>query len=105
MLGRKCELRPAPPRHPRPLFQTSGILPPRALGTGARALFLELHRRPGRRSRDRRSRRGSVPGLAAVEGGLMEGGITARPQDCFALLVGASIVALFSALVATLCIK
>ena len=35
----------------------------------------------------------------------MEGGITARPQDCFALLVGASIVALFSALVATLCVK
>jgi hypothetical protein len=35
----------------------------------------------------------------------MKGGITARPQDYFALLVGASIVALFSALVATLCIK
>ena len=35
----------------------------------------------------------------------MEGSITARPQDYFALLVGASIVALFSALVATLCIK
>jgi hypothetical protein len=32
-------------------------------------------------------------------------GITARSQDCFALLVGASILALFSALVATLCIK
>jgi len=32
-------------------------------------------------------------------------GITARPQDYFALLVGASIVALFSALVATLSIK
>ena len=35
----------------------------------------------------------------------MEGSITARSQDCFALLVGASIMALFSALVATLCIK
>ena len=35
----------------------------------------------------------------------MEGSITARPQDYFALLVGAGIVALFSALVATLCIK
>jgi hypothetical protein len=40
-----------------------------------------------------------------VEGGLMEGSITARPQDYFALLVGASVLALFSALVATLCIK
>jgi hypothetical protein len=37
------------------------------------------------------------PGLIAVEGCLMEGGITARPLDYFALLVGASIVALFSA--------
>ncbi|HZB10179.1 MAG TPA: hypothetical protein VE525_13820 [Rubrobacter sp.] len=36
---------------------------------------------------------------------MMEGGITARPLDYFAVLVGASIVALFSALVATLCIK
>jgi hypothetical protein len=35
----------------------------------------------------------------------MKGDITARPQDYFALLVGASIVALFSAFVATLCIK
>jgi hypothetical protein len=35
----------------------------------------------------------------------MDSGITARPQDYFALLVGASIVALFSAFVATLCIK
>jgi hypothetical protein len=40
-----------------------------------------------------------------VEGGLMVGGIAARSQDYFALLVGASIVALFSALVATLSIK
>jgi hypothetical protein len=40
-----------------------------------------------------------------VEGDLMEGTITARPQEYFALLVGAGIVALFSALVATLCIK
>ena len=35
----------------------------------------------------------------------MEGGITARTQDYFALLVAASSVALFSALVAALCIK
>jgi hypothetical protein len=35
----------------------------------------------------------------------MEGNITARPQEYFAVLVGASILALFSALVATLCIK
>jgi hypothetical protein len=35
----------------------------------------------------------------------MEGSITARPQDYFALLVGTSVVALFSALVATLCVK
>jgi hypothetical protein len=34
----------------------------------------------------------------------MESGITVR-MDYFALLVGASIAALFSALVATLCIK
>jgi hypothetical protein len=40
-----------------------------------------------------------------VEGGLMEGTITARPLDYFGLLVAASIVALFSAVVATLCIK
>ena len=35
----------------------------------------------------------------------MVGSITARTFDYFALLVAASIVALFSALVATLCIK
>ena len=35
----------------------------------------------------------------------MVGSITARTFDYFALLVGASIVALFSALVASLCIK
>lgn len=35
----------------------------------------------------------------------MEGSITARSQEYVALLVGASIVALFSALVAALCIK
>jgi hypothetical protein len=35
----------------------------------------------------------------------MEGTITARPLDYFGLLVAASIVALFSAVVATLCIK
>ena len=35
----------------------------------------------------------------------MEGSITARPLDYFALLVGASVVALFSGVVATLCGK
>jgi hypothetical protein len=40
-----------------------------------------------------------------VAGDLMEGGITTRPLDYFALLVGASIVALFSAVVATLCVR
>jgi hypothetical protein len=35
----------------------------------------------------------------------MEGSIPARTLDYFALLVGASIVALFSAVVATLCVK
>jgi hypothetical protein len=40
-----------------------------------------------------------------VEGGLMQGGIIARPLDYFALLVGTSIVGLFSGVVATLCVK
>jgi len=40
-----------------------------------------------------------------VEGGLMEGGITARPLDYFGLLVAASIVALVSAVVASICVK
>jgi hypothetical protein len=35
----------------------------------------------------------------------MEGGITARTFDYFALLVGASIVALCSGVLATLCVK
>ena len=35
----------------------------------------------------------------------MEGGITARPLDYFALLVGASIVALCCGVLATLCVK
>jgi hypothetical protein len=35
----------------------------------------------------------------------MEGGITARPLDYFGLLVGASIVALVSALVTAICVK
>jgi hypothetical protein len=39
-----------------------------------------------------------------MEGGLMEGGISTR-MDYFALLVGASIAALFSGVVATLCVK
>jgi hypothetical protein len=40
-----------------------------------------------------------------MEGCLMEGGITARPLDYLGLLVGASIVALFSAIVAALSVK
>jgi hypothetical protein len=40
-----------------------------------------------------------------MEGCLMEGGVTARTLDYFALLVGASIVALCSGVVATLCVK
>jgi hypothetical protein len=40
-----------------------------------------------------------------MEGCLMEGSITARPLDYFALLVGASIVGLCSGVVATLCVK
>jgi hypothetical protein len=40
-----------------------------------------------------------------MEGCLMEGGITARPLDYFALLVGAGIVALFSGIVATFSVK
>jgi hypothetical protein len=35
----------------------------------------------------------------------MEGRITAHPLEYFALLVGASVVALFSAVVATLCVE
>jgi hypothetical protein len=35
----------------------------------------------------------------------MEGGITARPLDYFGLLLGASVVALCSGVVATLCVK
>jgi hypothetical protein len=40
-----------------------------------------------------------------MEASLMEASLSARPLDYFALLVGASIVALFSGVVATLCIK
>jgi hypothetical protein len=36
---------------------------------------------------------------------MMAGGITARPLDFFALLVGASIVALCCGVLATLCVK
>jgi hypothetical protein len=36
---------------------------------------------------------------------MMEGSITARTLDYFALLVGASIIALCSGVLATLCIK
>jgi hypothetical protein len=35
----------------------------------------------------------------------MEGGISARTFDYFGLLVAASVIALFSAVVATLCVK
>jgi hypothetical protein len=40
-----------------------------------------------------------------VEGDLMESTLSARTLDYFALLVGASIVALFSALVTALCVR
>jgi hypothetical protein len=40
-----------------------------------------------------------------MEGGLMVGGITARPLDYFGLLVAASIVALCSAVVASICVR
>jgi hypothetical protein len=40
-----------------------------------------------------------------MEDCLMEGGITARTLDYFGLLVAASVIALFSAVVATLCVK
>jgi hypothetical protein len=40
-----------------------------------------------------------------MEGSMTEGGITARTLDYFGLLVAASVLALFSALVATLCVK
>jgi hypothetical protein len=40
-----------------------------------------------------------------MEGGLMEGNITARTFDYFGLLVAASIVALCIGVLATLCVK
>jgi hypothetical protein len=40
-----------------------------------------------------------------MEGCLMEGSISARTFDYFGLLVAASVIALFSAVVATLCVK
>jgi hypothetical protein len=40
-----------------------------------------------------------------VEGSLMVGSITARTLDYFALLVGASIVALCTGVLAALCVK
>jgi hypothetical protein len=40
-----------------------------------------------------------------MEGGLMEGAITARTFDYFGLFVAARIVALLSGVVATLCVK
>jgi hypothetical protein len=40
-----------------------------------------------------------------MEGCLMEGRITARTLDYFGLLVAASVIALFSGVVATLCVK
>src|SRR5215204_250616 len=51
------------------------------------------------------NRQGGAPGLGTMGDGLMEGSITARPLDYFALLVGASVVCLFSGVVATLCVK
>jgi hypothetical protein len=51
------------------------------------------------------NRRGDADGLAAVEGGLMAGTITARTLDYFGLLVAASIVALCSAGVTAICIR
>ena len=43
--------------------------------------------------------------MAAMEGCLMVGTISARTLDYFALLVGASIVALCSGVLASLCVK
>jgi hypothetical protein len=40
-----------------------------------------------------------------MEGGLMEGNITARTFDYFGLLVAASIVALCTGVLSTLCVK
>jgi hypothetical protein len=40
-----------------------------------------------------------------VEGSLMAGSITARTLDYFGLLVASSVIALFSGVVATLCIR
>jgi hypothetical protein len=40
-----------------------------------------------------------------MEGGLMVGSITVRTLDYFGLLVAASVIALFSAVVATLSVK
>jgi hypothetical protein len=40
-----------------------------------------------------------------MEGGLMVGSITARTFDYFGLLVAASVIALFSGVVANLCVK
>ena len=51
------------------------------------------------------NRRGDADGLAAVEGGLMAGTITARPLDYLGLLVAASIVALCSAGVTAICVR
>jgi hypothetical protein len=53
----------------------------------------------------RHGRRGGALRLAAVEGGLMEVGISARTLDYLGLLVAASIVALCSALVTAICIR
>jgi hypothetical protein len=51
------------------------------------------------------NRRGGTLRLAAVEGPLMEGAISARTLDYLGLLVAASIVALFSAGVTAICIR
>src|SRR5215216_4823690 len=51
------------------------------------------------------NRQGGAQGLANMGGGLLEGSITSRTLDYFALLVGASIVALCCGVLATLCVK
>ena len=52
-----------------------------------------------------KNRRGGALRLAAVEGALMEGAISARTLDYLGLLVAASIVAFCSAGVTAICIR
>src|SRR5215218_2390515 len=92
--GWSRELYPAPPHRPPALLRAPRVLPPRAVGVGARALFPELRRRPRRRGGDCRCRRRGPLRSAAMEGGVMEGSITARTLDYFGWLVAASVGAL-----------